>query len=238
MPAINAKPRFSSQRLCLLALAVLLIFVFSPASRAQDSPAPTPAAPASNATTQSPAPDAPPKPAVPAKPKHVITNDDIEPRSTANPNDAKFIPGESPLLNCDPACEREAQNELGVDASNEAEWRIQIVKARRDLIEDSQWRGLLNQAIQQSNTYCNFLLQQSQQSAPTGNDYRSQVQRSRNAEYFENMGRTLRQGLEAAMNRMQQHIQEVQVLSPVRAALMYVQGTRIFDRTCEMPGKR
>jgi len=127
---------------------------------------------------------------------------------------------------------------MGVDSSNEAEWRIQIVKARRDLVEDNQWRGMLSQAIQQSNTYCNFLLQQSQQSAPSGNDYRSRVQRAQNSEYFENMGRTLRQGLDATMTRMQQHIQEVQVLSPVRAALMYVQGTRIFDRTCDSPGKR
>jgi len=59
-----------------------------------------------------------------------------------------------------------ARSELGYDSDNDAEWRVQIVQARRDLIEDTPWRGLLSQAVQKSNYYCNFLLQESQQPLP------------------------------------------------------------------------
>ncbi|HET6931916.1 MAG TPA: hypothetical protein VFI45_16440, partial [Candidatus Acidoferrum sp.] len=82
------------------------------------------------------------------------------------------------------------------------------------------------------------LLQQMQQTAPSGNDYNSRVQRARNNDYFENMGRTLRQGIETTMNRMEQHTNEVQVLSPVRAAMMSAQAARILNRTCELPAQR
>ena len=240
MAKATANAGRSMHRLFPIACATTWFFLCSSGSRAQTSSAPAPAASAPAAAAPTPAADTSQKTAVRSKPKHVITNDDLEPHSSgdANAKDGKFMPGESPLLNCDSSCEEAARNELGYDSDNEAEWRVQIVRARRDLVEDNAWRGMLSQAIQQTNYYCNFLLQQSQQTAPSGNDYNSQVQRARNANYFENMGRTLRQGLESLMNRMQEHIREVRVLSPARAAMMTAQATRILDRTCELPGDR
>jgi hypothetical protein len=49
------------------------------------------------------------------------------------------------------------------------------------------------------------------------------------------MERTLRQTLESLTGRMNSKIQAVNQLSPVRAALMNVQGSRIFQRECDSP---
>lgn len=222
----------------LLTCAAALFVLFPGISSGQTSSAPAPANPAPAAAAPAPATGASQKPAATAKPKHVITNEDLEPHSANNAKDDKFIPGEGALLTCDASCEQAARSELGYESYNDAEWRVQIVPARRDLVEDTAWRSLLSQAIQQSNYYCNFLLQASQQTAPSGQDYNSRTQRARNSNYFENMDRTLRQGLSATTNRMQERMQEVQVLSPVRAAMMSAQATRILDRTCELPTKQ
>ena len=182
--------------------------------------------------------DATEKPAAPPKTKHVITNEDLEPRAGAGDDSGggKITIGDnSSLLSCEVSCEQKARNQLGFGPDDEAEWRAQIVKARRDLIEDFSWRQLLGQYIQRSDSYCHFQLQQSQQISSHRSDYRSQVQYARNAQYYENMDRTLRQGLEAISNRIRDHIQEVQELSPVRAGLMVVQAARISERPCEMP---
>jgi hypothetical protein len=231
-------PRSLIHYLGPLACAAALFVLFPLVSSGQSSTDPPAANRAPVAASPAPATGVSQKPAAPAKPKHVITNEDLEPHSANDAKDGKFIPGEGSLLTCDASCEQAARNELGYDSDNEAEWRVQIVRARRDLLDDTAWRGLLSQAVQQTNYYCNFLLQESQQTAPSGNDYNSRAQRARNANYFENMGRTLRQGVESLTNRMQEHIQEVRVLSPVRAAMMAAQATRILDRTCEFPGSR
>ncbi|HTB93881.1 MAG TPA: hypothetical protein VK728_13690 [Candidatus Sulfotelmatobacter sp.] len=231
-------PRPLIHHLGPLACAATLFVLFPHISRGQSSTDPPPANPAPAVASPASATGASQKPASPVKPKHVITNEDLEPHSGNDAKDGSFIPGEGSLLTCDSSCEQTARNELGYDSDNEAEWRVQIVRARRDLLEDTAWRGLLSQSVQQTNHYCNFLLQQSQQTAPSGNDYNSRTQQARNANYFENMGRTLRQGLESLTNRMQEHIQEVRLLSPARAAMMNAQATRILVRTCELPGSR
>jgi len=182
--------------------------------------------------------DVTPKPNTTTKPKKVITNEDLEPHSAAGTTDKIITRDVSSLLNCDAACEQQAREFLGYDADYEAEWRMQVVRARRDLIADSEWRGMLSQSIGQQRTYCNFLAQQSQKTAPSGNSWDAQVQRARNAKYFETMGNTLRQGLETSVNRMNNHIQEVGELSPARAAMMNVQTNRIFDRACDQPPQR
>jgi len=240
MSLADHQSRSLSLRPSLSVFAASVVFLGASVLHAQ-SPDPAPAPSAQSSARQNSASDSSSKSAPPAKPKHVITNEDLEPRSSdnSNSNDAKIIPGEDALLfQCNATCETQARDYLGYDSDSEAEWRLQIVKARPELAEDTVWRGMLSQAIQQANTYCNLLLQQSQTTAPSGNDYRSQVQRSKNAQYFDNMERTLRQGIQATMNRMQERINEVQVLSPVRAAMMYVQGSRIFERTCDPPGAR
>lgn len=218
--------------------AICAFFLWAQHASGQSSSEQTATRSASAApTAQNQQPAVSAKPA--AKPKHVITNDDLEPHSSAtNPGDEKFMPGSGSFLICGAPCEQEARNTLGVDADDEAEWRAQIVEARRDLAADTAWRGLLSQGFQQSNSYCIFLQQQSQQTAASGNDYRSRVQRAQNQTYFENMDKSLRSAMQTTVNRMQDRIKEVQVLSPVRAALMYVQANHIFDRTCDAPGAR
>ena len=89
------------------------------------------------------------KPNTTAKPKKVITNEDLEPHSAAGTTDKMITRDVSSLLNCDAACEQQAREFLGYDADYEAEWRMQAVRARRDLIADSEWRGMLSQSIGQ-----------------------------------------------------------------------------------------
>jgi hypothetical protein len=216
-------------------IALLLSFGSFSCGQTSPPPAPTPAVQEPTPAVQK---DAAPKPSTTAKPKKVITNDDLEPRSAAGATDKMITGAASSLLNCDPSCEQQARELLGYDADYEAEWRMQVVRARRDLVADGEWRGMLLQSIDQVRTYCNFLAQESQKTAPSGNSWDAQVQRARNAKYFESMGNALRQGLQSSVNRMNNHIKEVGELSPARAAMMNVQANRIFDRTCDQPPQR
>jgi hypothetical protein len=240
----NDKVNRLSTQFYLLASLLLCVFFTTPSLHAQATSDPAPAAapaasPAPAApSAQSPASDTPAKP--PAKPKHVFTNDDMPSTSSGGTvgKDGKIMPGPSSLLNCDASCEHAARNYLGYDSENEGEWREQIVKARSDLASDNQWRGMLNQGIAQVKYYCNFLAQQSQKTAPSNKSYNAQVQRSQNSEYFEYTERNLRASMEGTMNQMEQRIQEVAVLSRVRAALMYVEADRVWNQGCDELGSR
>ena len=187
---------------------------------------------------QGPATGRSPTPATPQKPKRVITNEDIEHRTSVGSAEELTLPGASPLLDCDSSCEQEARTSLNYDDDNESEWRVQVAQARRELASDSNWRGMLSQGIQQTRYYCNFLYQQDQQNAPSGSDWNARQQRARNAKYFEDMDRALRQGMQNTLSRMQDRIREAEVLSPVRAAMMSVQAQRIFERDCDLHGTR
>jgi hypothetical protein len=199
---------------------------------AQSSPATAPSE--ASAQKDSPA-TANPAP----KPKKVITNEDLERHTAANgptrPTEKTVANDSMSLLKCDAACEQEARERSGYDSDREAEWRMQIVNARSDLAADSEWREILWQAIQQTQMYCRLLAQESQKVAPSGNSYNARAQRAQAAQYFENMERTLRRTLESLTGRMNSKIQAVNQLSPVRAALMNVQGSRIFERECDSP---
>jgi len=197
---------------------------------------------AGQAGAQSTPKDSTEKPTVTQKPKHVITNEDLEPRTNAgggNTGGGKLVTTDnSPLLDCGESCEQEARGMLGLGPDEEAEWRAQIVIARRELAEDTAWRNLLAVYIRDSDSYCHFQLQRTQRVSSNQSDYMSQVQAARNAQYFENMDRVLRQNVERTANRMRDRVQEVQELSPVRAALMTTQTERVSARPCEMPRKR
>ncbi|HEY1471778.1 MAG TPA: hypothetical protein VGF61_22255 [Candidatus Acidoferrum sp.] len=232
--------RISFERPGILLWAVVLTVLFLPL--ASPSCGQTSTTPAQAPGVQEAAPaqqkDVAAKPNSTAKPKKVITNEDLEPRSVPGATDKIITGSASSLLNCDAACEQQARELLGYDANYEAEWRMQVVRARRDLIADSEWRGMLSQSIDQMRTYCNFLAQESQKTAPSGNSWDAQVQRARNAKYFESMGNTLRQGLQANVTRMNNRIKEAGELSPARGAMMNVQANRIFDRSCDQPAQR
>jgi hypothetical protein len=141
-------------------------------------------------------------------------------------------------MKCDAACEQEARQEAGYDEDREAEWRMQIVSARAELAADTAWRELLWQAIQQTTSYCNLLAQESQKVSPSSNTWDARVQRARAEQYYESMEHSLRQSLQAVAGRINSKIQSVSELSPVRAALMNVQQSRIFSRECELPSRR
>jgi hypothetical protein len=185
--------------------------------------------------------DSPPKSSAPAKPKKVITNEDFEARSTAGQAQApgKVVVADSgSLMKCEATCEQEARQQLGYDADREAEWRMQIVSARSDLASDTAWRELLGQAIQQTTSYCNLLAQRSQKVSPSANTFYAGMQRARAEQYFQDMEHALRQSIQAVAGRMNAMIQQVNTLSPMRAALMSVQQSRILSRECELPSRR
>jgi hypothetical protein len=223
-----------------MAFATLFTFCVNHSS-AQSATAPvqTPQQPGSQAAPNA----ASSKPNASSKPKRVITNEDLEGRpggGAAAPSNTRIVTGadNSPLLNCESACEQTARAELGYDSDRDAEWQMQIVSARKELIADTEWRQLLSQAIQQTHTYCNFLAQRSQKVSPSGNSFDAQMQRARAEEYFQNMDRTLQQGLNTLTSRINSWIQQVSVLSPVRGAMMNAQASRIFQRNCEFPSPR
>jgi hypothetical protein len=227
-------------------LVLIALLCLTAALRAHSQSAPV--AGATSASPQAPAqtapaaaPNAKPAPSPATKPRHVITNEELEPhaaRGAAPKIDKALTSDAASLLTCDSTCEQDARNQLGYDADYEADWRAQIVEARHDLMADSYWRQTLAQAIQQGDSYCKFQLQQSRQLSSNRSDYQSRVQTARNAQYFENMDRALRQQMESTANRMQGHIQEVEVLSKVRAALMTVQANRVANRPCIDPEPR
>jgi hypothetical protein len=228
------------------AVVVVLLFGTLAAQGIAQSPETRAAAPTnqpSGAATSSPpvatadkeaAATPPPKPAASAKPKKVITNEDLERRSDNAAR--KALDGDSgSWLNCEASCEQQAREEAGYNTDRDAEWQMQIINARRELAADLAWRQMLMEAIQQSNTYCNFLSQQSQKVSPSGNGYQARVQRTKTDQYFQTMDSVLKQKLQTLANQMTQHTNEVGALSPVRGAMMYVQGTRILQRTCQFP---
>jgi hypothetical protein len=186
--------------------------------------------------------DSAPKASAPAKPKKVITNEDLEPRSAPSQTPAgagkTIVTDSNSLMKCDATCEQEARQEAGYDEDREAEWRMQIVSARSELAADSAWRELLGQAIQQTTSYCNLLAQESQKVSPSSNTWNARVQRARAEQYYENMEHSLQQSLQAVTGRMNSTIESVSELSPVRAALMRVQASRILGRECELPSRR
>jgi hypothetical protein len=217
---------------------VLLVTAVNANPQSSTTPVPSQQSQQSAPSAAQPAPkDSPSKAATPLKPKKVLTNDDLDTHSNGGlSSGSRIVTGDSSsLLTCESVCEQQARAQVGYDSDREGEWQMQVANARRDLVADTEWRNLLSQTIQQTRTYCNFLEQQSRKTAPGNNSYNAQVQRARNQQYFENMDRTLQQGLESLANRSQNRIQEVQALSPVRAAMMTVQLSRIAERNCDLP---
>lgn len=229
IPAAHLRMLFRAA--CFVVFLVFLSLLLS----AQSPPAPVQSPPVDQK-------DSAPKPGAPAKPKKVITNDDLEARSASSqapPVTGKSVATDSnSLMKCDAACEQEARQEAGYDEDREAEWRMQIVSARTELAGDTAWRELLWQGIQQTTSYCNLLAQESQKVSPSSNTWDARVQRARAEQYYESMEHSLRQSLQAVAGRMNSKTQSVSELSPVRAALMNVQQSRILSRECELPSRR
>ena len=203
-----------------------------PAQSAAPAAQPSPGQPPTAADQK----DAAAKPSPPAKPKKIITNDDLEPHpagAQAGSGGKVIVGAPASFLNCETACEQEARAALGYDADREPEWQMQVVNARRDLAADAEWRRLLSQAIRQTNDYCNFLVLRSQKVAPSGNSYNARVQRAEAEQYFENTDRNYQTGLKTLVIALNNRIREVSELAPARAAMMNVQASHILDRNCD-----
>jgi hypothetical protein len=234
------KPRlaFVSYFSCCGLPMVLLASAVNAKPQSSTTPVPSQQSQQSAPSAAQPAPkDSSSKAVTRPRPKKVLTNDDLDTHSNGGLSSGnRIITGDSSsLLTCESVCEQQARAQVGYYSDREGEWQMQVANARRELVADTEWRSLLSQTIQQTRTYCSFLEQQSRKTAPSNNSYDAQVQRARNQQYFENMDRTLQQGLESLANHSQNRIQEVQALSPVRASMMTVQLSRIAERNCDLP---
>jgi hypothetical protein len=181
-----------------------------------------------------PAPDKPivtvPAAQQPAKPHRVITNDDINAfhaRENAKLGGSGKDAGIFPTGECDSDCTQLVRDELGFGPEQEGEWQFRLATARQALAVDSQWRADYQELSRVEKESCDFQYQMQAAALPTGNDWNSGVERARRQEYAENMGRTIAQGISNATTRMNQHMNDVRTLDPVRAAMMEVLESRL-----------
>jgi hypothetical protein len=215
----------------------LFFFHGSPVRATQQSTSPAPNSQAQQPGVAQAPPDANkpaaaiPSPQQPAKPHKVITNDDI--KAFHARDNAKVAAGKDagifPTGECDADCTQLVREELGFGPEQEGEWQFRLATARQALGADSQWRADQLELSRVEKESCDFQYQLQSATLPSGNDWNSGVERARRQEYAENMGRTLAQGISNATARMNQHINDVRGLDPVRAAMMEVLESRLMN---------
>jgi hypothetical protein len=233
--------RDRARRIAPVALAgafAIFIFLAPRSTAAQSGPsggsAPVAPADAPKSSGEKPAPPAENSaPAKPAKPRKVITNDDID---AAHARDASQIGGNGKYAAsifgsalCDEECAHQTHDQLGFEPEQEGEWQMQLAAARRALGTDSTWLRAYGNASQKEKMYCDFVTQEQNTILPEGNDYWARVDRAKHQQYAEDMGRTLSQGVQGAANQINQLIEGVQPVDPVRAAIMGVISYQVFN---------
>jgi hypothetical protein len=173
------------------------------------------------------------EPPAPAKPRKVITNEDIE---AAHAREGSKIGDDgnyaAPIFGsavCNDQCAHMAHEELGFGPEQEGEWQMQLAAARHNLAVDSAWLREYGNASQKEKMYCDFLTQQQKVILPQGNDYWARVDRAKHQQYVEEMGRILSQGVESASNQINQVIEGVRPVDPVRATIMGVISYQVFN---------
>jgi len=227
----------SSALTLAFAAAVLLCGTLCSAAPQTQSSQPPPATekqsnsnkPASAASTT-----ASPKPASKSK---VITNDDIDARR-AQSERLSPQPAATQLYgslgDCDADCESEVRGELGFTEDREGEWQLQLAVVRREIAADSDWHSMLRQSAQYVHLYCPLQRQQQLAASPSGNDYRSRVERAENEENFESYDRVMRSRVDEWRGRLNHRIDEVSSGEPVRAAVMRFIADRAINN-CPPP---
>jgi len=222
----------------LAVFALLACGIFSPAAAQTSSGTHNSAAASSPATKSDNVQDKPDTAAKsgtddssaqkPAKPRKVITNDDLDAahgrgaaRTGGKLNDLAPIGGL-----CDDGCAHEAREQLGIGPEREGEWQMQLAAARRNLASDARWRQANFELTQAAQLYCTYATQQRKAALPTGDDWNSRVERAEREQYADNMGRTLSQKLSNATATMNRVVEETQDSEPVRAAMMRVLASR------------
>lgn len=219
------------------AFAILIFLApFSTAAQSGPSGGNAPAAPADTPKSSGEKQTPPAEnfaPAKPAKPRKVITNEDIDAAHARDASkigkDGKFA---APIFGsalCNDECAQTAHDELGFQPEQEGEWQMQLAAARRALAADSAWLRAYGNASQKEKMYCDFVTQEQNTILPEGNDYWARVDRAKHQQYAENMGRTLSQGVQGAANQINQLIEGVRPVDPVRASIMGVISYQIFN---------
>lgn len=219
------------------AFAVFIFLAALPAAAQSGPPASNPiAAPVDAAKTSGDKPNPPVEnlvPPKPAKPHKVITNEDID---AAHARDGGKIGDNgkyaAPIFGgpvCDAECAFQAHEQLGFEPDQEGEWQMQLAAARRNISADSAWMSAYRNAAQKEKMYCDFVTQEQETILPEGNDYWARVDHAKHQQYAENMGRTLSMGVQGAANQINQLIETVRPVDPVRAVIMSVISDQVFN---------
>ncbi len=111
----------------------------------------------------------------------------------------------------------------------DGDWAFALTTARRNLAQDTAWPGAIATLKQAVKTYCTYQSQLQATSVPSGDDYRSRVERARVQNSAIDTERALSQNVanaEARIDQMADHIEEDE---PARAAMMRVLAQRVSD---------
>jgi hypothetical protein len=161
-----------------------------------------------------------------AKPRHVITNDDIDAMHAGSASDSSGASDTDTAIfgssSCDDECAAEAREDLGFGPEREGDWQFALGAARRHLVADTEWQHAYAREATAMRRYCIFQYQQMVGVPPSGNDYQSQVDRAQRQQYVTNMQQMLWQQISIANAPISRMIDDARRLEPVRAMIMSV----------------
>lgn len=164
----------------------------------------------------------------------VITTDDLESSHSKEQKQFQFKKINDQIsrdpASCDAECASEAREYSGMGQELEGEWQSQFIAAKHYLSIDAQWRYAYTNGLQKAQMYCALQDQLRKAPPPSGNDYRSRVERAKQQQYADDMNRTLSVSLQGINTQMNILIEDAQKNDPVRAAIMTVLAQRIFSQ--------
>lgn len=169
----------------------------------------------------------------------VITTDDLEASRSKEKKPQEFAKtagkAQADPAACDADCADEARDEAGMGPDREGEWQAQFSAALHYLSGDATWRYAYTHGLQNAQTYCSFQEQLRKAPPPSGNDYRSRMERAKQEQYAHDMNHTLSVGLQGTRTQMNILIEDAEKTDPVRAAVMSVLAQRIFNQCTDLP---
>jgi len=230
------RAHFSIQTFCALSFAALLFCVCPSISAAQSSAAPASEKPAVKQSAGENKTAAPSNLQKLAAQHKVITTEDLQnPHARKNYHLEKSH--EAPLSDpaeCDAECAAEARALAGFGLDRLGEWDVQLIAAKHSLATDALWRHAYFDAFQKAKMYCALQKQQETAVPPSGNDYRSRMERARQEQYVNDMSHTLTTSLQGVSTQISQLIERSQETEPVRAAIMSVLAGRVFSQCASL----
>lgn len=168
----------------------------------------------------------------------VITTEDLEASHSKEKKQDQFVKASgkasSDPASCDADCADEARAEASMGPDQEGEWQAQFSAALHYLSADATWRYAYSNGLQKAQMYCSLQEQLRKAPPPSGNDYRSRVERAKREQYAEDMNHTLSVGLQGTSTQMTNMISEAWKTDPVRASIMSVLAGRIFNQCADL----